>query len=269
MKLDEATGIMYREWISSGGEIVFLLVHGLGAHSARWDFLSDFLLQNGISSYALELKGFGETKGLKGHIDSFDVYFDDIISLRDIIIKEHPGKKIFLLGESLGGVISFLLAGQNPDLFSGLICISPAFRSKMKVNLLEYIKMFAPLIYNPKKHLTVPFTSNMCTRDTEFIKVMDQDEREHRVITSKFLLQIIVAQLKSRRRAEEIKIPVLFLIPGEDKLVDSRASKTIFEKLKGKDKELIEYPGMYHALSIDLGREQFFKDILNWVRGRI
>nr|MBC8428746.1 alpha/beta hydrolase [FCB group bacterium] len=54
-----------------------------------------------------------------------------------------------------------------------------------------------------------------------------------------------------------------------DTLVDPKASKSVFKGLKHKDKKLIEYPEMYHALSIDIGRETVFNDILKWIVERI
>ena len=78
MKIDRETGIMYRQWEGELSRGSILLVHGFGSHSGRWKFLADFFLKNGFSSYAIELKGFGETNSPKGHIGSFDTYFDDI-----------------------------------------------------------------------------------------------------------------------------------------------------------------------------------------------
>ena len=248
---------------------IFLLVHGLGAHSARWNFLSEFLLQNNISSYAIDLRGFGETKDLKGHVDSFNVYFKDLRRLRDIIAEENRGKKVFLLGESLGAIISFLTVIPEPKLFDGLICISPAFTSKLKVSLLEYIKIFSSVIYNPKKQFKLPFDSGMCTRDVDCTGILDNDPGEHRLATSRFVFETVKAQMKCAILKKKMRTPVLFLLSGEDRLTDPEASKRIFNGIQIDEKKLIQYPDMYHALSIDLGREQVFKDILNWVEKRI
>ena len=85
---DNQTGILYRKWpAEKQAECIFLLVHGLGAQSARWEFIAGYLKTREISSYAIELKGYGETKDLKGHIDSFDVYYNDIKLLYNIIYK--------------------------------------------------------------------------------------------------------------------------------------------------------------------------------------
>ena len=61
IRTDEETGIMYREWDGREAKTAFLLVHGLGAHSARWESMALYMARQGLSSYALELKGFGET----------------------------------------------------------------------------------------------------------------------------------------------------------------------------------------------------------------
>lgn len=268
MKTDKATGIVYRQWDCPDPEAVLLLVHGLGAHTGRWNFLSDFFIQNGLSSYALELKGFGETKDPKGHIESFNIYFDDISSLRGIIAQENPGKKIYLVGESLGGLISFLTVATEHGPFDGLVCISPAFKSRLKAPLKESLKILCSLTYDTKKQFSVPFDPSMCTRDKDYRKVMDSDVREHRLATSKFIIELVAAQLRGSILKGKVRIPVLFLISGDDKLTDPGASKGIFKALKAKDKLLIEYPDMYHALSIDLEKEKVFGDILKWVRDR-
>jgi len=129
---NEKQDIMYRKWGLHSPKAVFLLVHGLGGYSGRWQFLADFFLQHDISSYAIELRGFGPTKGPRGHVASFDQYFEDISCLKNIISKENPDKKIFIIGESLGGLISFLAVAKAKKLFNGLILLSPAFKTKYK-----------------------------------------------------------------------------------------------------------------------------------------
>ncbi len=270
MLKDKRTGIIYERWRTpSPPEAVFLLVHGLGAHSGRWAFLGEFFLLSGISSYSLELRGFGETEGLKGHADSLDLYLNEMIALRDIIVGENPGRDIFLVGESFGAILSILLAAGRKKLFKGLICLSPAFTSKMKAPVSFYLKILFSFFKDPKKQFIIPFDSSMCTRDAEYRRKMDSDPREHRLATAGFIVKLLIGQLKAMRAKKELDLPVLFLISGEDKLVDAGVSERVFKGINSADKTLIKYPGMYHALSIELGKEKVFEDIAEWVRERV
>ena len=266
---DKKTGIVYRAWRTRSPEAILLLVHGLGAHTDRWEFLENFFLKNDVSVYAIELKGFGETEGLRGHVDSFDIYLEDILHLYGIAAKENSGKKVFLLGESMGALIAFVAVVVKPDLFSGLISLSPAFKSRLGENIFNYVKYLSPNLYNPKKQFSMPFDSEMCTRDVDYQKVLDRDAERDRLATSKLLLNILITQMRSWGLKTKVRIPVLFLLAGDDKIVNPEVSKEFFKNLKAKDKKIIEYPGMRHALSIDLGREAVFGDILKWIEARV
>jgi len=85
----------------------------------------------------------------------------------------------------------------------------------------------------------------------------------------KCLFNFMPEQAGSGKRAKKLAVPTLFLIPGIDLLVDERAGRKMFRKLPLADKTLLEYPDMLHALSIDLGREKVFKDVLDWVAPRV
>lgn len=268
LQKDDKSGIMYRTWQTVSTEAVVVLIHGMGAHSARWSFLGDFLMERGVYSYALELKGFGETKTLKGHIDSLNMYYDDMIDLLNIAVSENPGKKVYIVGESMGALLSFVLCQKEKNISDGLICISPAFVSKMKMSVMEYVRIFSSAVYNPRRQFNMPFTSSMCTRDEEYRKVMDDDEREHRYATSGLLSSLAGVQIRAGILKNHIEVPTLFLIAGEDKLVDPEASRKVFRRLEAEDKTIIEYPGMYHALSIERDREKVFEDMFVWIRER-
>lgn len=258
MANDKDKEIGYRKWTAPSARAAFLLVHGLGAHTGRWEALAEFFAQHGISSYAIELH----------RVAGFGSHYGDILRLRDIIKKESPSAKIFLIGESMGALISFLLAAAKPGLFDGLICISPAFANKIRLSPLEYLKIAAALLYKPHKMFRVPFDSSMCTRDIDYRKKMDQDPSEHRTASSRLLTAILFAQVHARS-VRSPGLPVLFLVAGEDKMIDHGATNTIFERLEEKDKALVEFPGMYHALTIDIGKEAVFKKILEWVGRRL
>ena len=269
--MDELAGtdVLYRRWAAPSAKAAFILVHGLGAHSARWDFLASHFARNGYASYGVELKGFGRTpERPRGHVDSYRVWDRDVLALSETVARENPGRKMFLLGESLGGLVAYNLAARQPDRFAGQILISPAFKNGLKFPLSLYAALPFLMVANPRKTVPLPFTSTMCTRDGDYQAVMDGSPDEVRVASLKLLVSALGEQMAASRRTKRHTVPALFLIAGMDDLTDPRASRKVFAKLGADDKTLIEYPEMRHALSIELDRERVFGDILSWVEKR-
>lgn len=269
MKKCEKRNILYRQWGTSSPRAVVLMVHGLGGHSNNWEYVADFLTKHSITSYSIELKGFGNTEGVKGHIDSLNVYIKDVRRLYSIIKREHRRLPVFIAGESMGGLISFLTVIKKPRLFRGLICVSPGFASSLKFSLGDYIRMVSARFYNAKKQFIMPFDSDMCTRDPECKKVIDNDKLEHRFATPKLLQSILLGQLSSRILKHKVRTDTLFMLSGADTFVDPDASRKIFNGIKFEHKKMIVYPEMRHALTVELGREKVFDDLLNWLEKRI
>jgi len=270
----QGTDILYRKWEAKPSpgstRAIFLLVHGLGAHSARWEYLAGHFSKHGYACYALELRGFGGTfERPRGHVASFRVWYRDIQGLGDIIARNHPGKKIFILGESLGGLLAYDLAGRRPDLFAGQALISPSFKNGMKFPLSAYLKLVFLGLFKPKLMIKVPFASEMLTRDPDYLRVMNANPDEIRVASLRLLGGFLPVQARAGRVAKKLAVPTLFLIPGIDHLVDERANRKVFKKIGFADKTLIEYPEMLHALSLDIGREIVFRDILDWAGQRL
>jgi alpha-beta hydrolase superfamily lysophospholipase len=268
------TEVLYRRWKprpqGAPAKAAFLLVHGLGAQSARWAFLAEYLAGAGFASYAPELRGYGLTpERPRGHVASLRVWERDVLALRETAAAENPGRKVFILGESVGGLIAFNAAGRQPAAFDGLVLISPDFKNGLKFPFSSYLTLAALILFQPKRTIPIPYTSAMCTRDAAYQAVLDADPGELRIGSLAVLMSIRREQGESRKLAARLRIPALFLLSGTDYLVDEQAGRRLFAKLPAPDKSIIEYPKMLHALSIDLGREKVFRDILDWTQPRI
>lgn len=265
---DAATGVFYRKWDTPPARAVLLVVHGLGAHSERWRFLAEYMFPGLVKCYAIELPGFGDVPPYDHSAERLAVYMDKVIALRGIISRENPDAKVFLVGESLGGLIALLCAARYPERFSGLVCVSPAFKNRLKFGIFDYLKMALAILTGSRKRFRMPFNSSMCTRDKAVIESMESDKREHRKATARLLLEIGIGQLMAKKAAGSVDMPALFQQAGQDSIVDPSGTEKIFRAIRSGDKELKVYPGMYHALTIDTGREEVFRDMYGWIRER-
>jgi acylglycerol lipase len=269
----QGTDFLFRRWDAGPApgapKAVFLLVHGLGAHSGRWDFWGGYFAARGFASYALELRGFGRSpERPRGHISSFEIWHRDILALRQTIERDLPGKKVFLVGESMGGLIAYDAAARHPGRFDAVVLMAPAFKNGLKFPLGVYAKI-GLIPFHPKLMIDLPFTSEMATRDPDYAAVMNASPDELRRASVKLMAGFLPVQARAGGLARKLDAPTLLMVPGIDHLVDERAGRKIFRKIAAADKTLLEYPEMFHALYIDLGREKVFADILDWTAKRV
>lgn len=263
-------GIYYRHYAIADPKAAIILLYGLGASNVRWKFQIDHLTENGYACYAMEMRGYGESPDQpRGHIDSYTTYFQDVLAMLELVRRENPGKKVFLLGDSMGGLIYFMTAAREPACCDGLILTCPFFKTSLALPLPMLFSIFFSMLYDQRKQFNMPFNASMITRDQAYMKVVESDPRESRLATSGQLVRTQLEQLRARAAARKIKISVLFLLSGTDLLTDIKESRAVFKRLKTTDKTLIEYPEMLHNLAIDIGKEKVFSDILAWLDKRV
>ena len=115
--LDLEIGLIHwNDYGGSGAPVV--MVHGLGGSIANWDVIGPRLTGEG-RIVALDLPGFGLSP--PGRDWSLQTHANAVVE-----VIEHIGAPAVLIGNSLGGLLSELVASSRPDLVSGLVLISPA-----------------------------------------------------------------------------------------------------------------------------------------------
>jgi lysophospholipase len=261
--------VLYREWNCPTPKAVIILVHGLGGYSGRFFEFGPYLAKSGFQVYAIELKGFGETSSAKGHIDNFKIYAEQLESLVGTAKQLNPGKKIFMFGESMGGLITLDFSIHHQKMLNGIILMSPAVKDKMPYTTKQKIEIFKAAMFDPMKYFPAGFSAELFTRDPVMAKRINNDPLEVRNMTAKFFLSILKAIMFVNLHPRRIKLSVLMLLAGHDKMISAEAAEKYFKKMRSKDKTLKWYPEMYHALYTDKDREQVFKDMVAWINNRI
>ena len=106
-------------WGSNNKELVILL-HGGGQTRHAWGDTGKKLAEAGYHSVALDLRGHGDSEWHADGDYSIRAYKDDLVSIINEI-----GKPARLVGASLGGMASLVLAGDeiNSDLCTALIMV--------------------------------------------------------------------------------------------------------------------------------------------------
>lgn len=90
-----------------------VLVHGLMDAAGTWDLVAPALAAQGLRVLAPDMRGFGH--GGRAPPGSYYHFVDYVFDLADLIDLLSPGEPIALVGHSMGGTISTLLAGTFPE----------------------------------------------------------------------------------------------------------------------------------------------------------
>jgi len=261
--------VFYREWNCVDPKAVIILVHGMGGYSGRFFEFGPYLAKAGFQIYAIEQKGHGESPSIKGHVSNFKLYTSDLKSLVEHARSQHRGKKIFIFGESMGGLITLDFSIHCQKLIDGIILVSPAVKDKLPMSVKKRAEILRAAIFEPLGFFPAGFNAEVFTRDPVMAKRINIDELEVRNFSARFFLSILKAMIYVNMMPKAIKLPVLMLLAGQDKMVSAEAAEKYFKKISSKDKELKWYPEMYHALYVDKDREKVFKDMINWINKRI
>mgnify|MGYP000338947919 CR=1 FL=1 len=105
-----------------------LYVHGLGGASTNWTDLAALLAVR-FEGWSLDLPGFGRSQppsrtrySIRGHVRAVVDVLEHVAAQPG----DAAGRPVHLLGNSLGGLVSLLVASRRPDLVASLTLISPA-----------------------------------------------------------------------------------------------------------------------------------------------
>jgi pimeloyl-ACP methyl ester carboxylesterase len=98
-----------------------VFVHGLGGSAQNWtDFAG--VLRNRLAIHAVDLPGHGRSGPAARERYTPDLHADAVIGY----IEQRIAEPVHLVGNSMGGAISILIAAKRPDLVRTLTLVSPA-----------------------------------------------------------------------------------------------------------------------------------------------
>lgn len=297
---DDGVRLCVHRWSGPSPVAVLALVHGMGEYGERYAPFATFLMERGVSVYALDLRGHGRTAeregALPGHFadgNGWSLVVHDIDRLIDRISGEHPGLPVFLFGHSMGSLIARSYMHRHGDRLSGVI---HSAASKPQGLLARFGLMLANREIRrlgPRGHslrLSALLTGNFnrrvpsvrtpfdwISRDEAEVDRYINDERIVKTFTAAFYRDMIGGALeagsKAGMAATPKALPQLFVSGGEDPLGGYGAgiaqTKRAYEKAGLRDVTLIVYPEARHELFQERERDAAKRDIWQWMAARL
>ena len=257
--------IEYRAWPVPGADVSFAVVHGMGEHSGRYERFAAGMAKHRMATYALDLRGHGKSFGQRGHAESWSEWVDDATNFIRTV-ESQVSTEVVPLGHSFGGVV-MLSAARAHRLSKArrFVLSSPALRLKAKVPAWQ--ARLARLMSKVAPRLSVNngVDAGTVSRIPEVVAAYRSDPLVHTHITARLYAEWEKAAAEDLALAGEINIPFLILAGTDDRLVDSSASQELHAATKSVS-ELRMLEGRYHEPFNDLGSDEVFAIIADWVR---
>lgn len=262
--------IYWQQWLpSTQPEAIVLLVHGIAEHSGRYERLALAFTQKNYAVCALDHLGHGNSAGQRTHIDSFTDLTGTIETYRQKIAAQFPATPLFLLGHSLGGLISLSHLIDKQDQYTGAILSGPALKvpEEPSIFLKFIVRAFSLLL--PKIGV-LQIDGDGISRDPIEVKAYFDDPKIHNgKISARMIQEIINAAEHTNNALHTLTLPMLCMHGGADKITDAEGSKGLFNTTSSKDKTLKIYPELYHEIYNEPERELVTQDTLDWIEARL
>ena len=246
----------YRMWIPDKTEAVLVCLHGIGTSSWRFLEMGEYMAMRRIKVFAPDLRSYGCNQGTRAYVKSFMEFVDDWeVFRREVLLKEDI-KENYLLGDSLGGLISIYIALHRPEGLTKLILTSPALRRKVKVDNFTLFLAQIALFVAPKAHFAVPIYPEDILYDENYTRKCRLSSLETPFITPATFNALNKCMEEVWRRAGEIKTPMIILQAEKDTIVAPEAPAEFASRAPGCQVKVL--PGERHAFINDLNKEKIY-----------
>lgn len=260
----DGTRLAYRAWPIPDARLTFAVVHGHGEHSGRYERFARGMAAHLMATYAVDLRGHGESLGRRGHVDSWSQWVEDTEAFVKHVENETPGE-VVPLGHSFGGVV-VLSAARAGKLSKArrFIVSNPALRLTKEVPawLSNVSKALATVA--PKLALNNNVDAGTVSRIPAVVEAYRADPLVHSKITTRLYAEWRKASKDDLDHAGDIRLPFLILAGTDDRLIDPESSRDLHRRAPASELRMLD--GRYHEPFNDLGSDEVFELIADWLR---
>lgn len=274
---------------------VMQLVHGSSEYAFRYDEFAKYLNANGWIVIGNDLRGHGKTVTDKDHLgflsvkDGWDKLVLDLKVVNDYIVHNYPKLGITMLGRSMGSFLVRHYVTLYSYTIESLVICATTWKSKMQLwtgkFIAKYLQKRQPL------HAPSNFINNLTykkfskkikekdndlawlTRDKNIQEKFRKDPLTGQIFTASAFKDMFTGLLYIMKKKNIIKtrktLPIFFIggmsdpVSNFGKDVEKTARK--YRQYDFKKTSILLYSGMRHEILNEIGKEQVYQDILNFI----
>jgi alpha-beta hydrolase superfamily lysophospholipase len=243
-----------------------MITHGLGEYADRYAHVAHALNDAGLNVYTFDLRGHGHSEGERAFANSMHEYREDAEAVFATIPQDLP---IFVLGHSMGGLITLLFLMHQKRKVKGVVFSGAAFEpgediTSFVIFITKILAKFFPRLQTTKLNPT------SISRDPQTVAAYAADPLiYHGGIKTGLGLAFLKAFDEVKPRFGEFDYPVLIMHGEADKLTNIKGSKELYAKAASQDKTLKIWEGAYHEIFNETNRQEVIEMTTNWIKERL
>lgn len=247
---------------------VVVLVHGYAEHCGRYDHVGRALAERGYVVESYDQRSHGRSAGKPGSIHSFAPLVADLRRFLARVRTRYPGRPVFLLGHSMGGmVVTAFAVRERPDV-QGIILSGPAVLGRGGVARVT-TPIFATLGRLAPNLPLSALKAETVSRDPAVVQAYDQDPLVYRGKLDAGTMRAFADALgRIKPGMGSISVPLLLLHGTADELVEVEASRQLHARARSTDKTLRIYDGLAHEVLNEPEKDSIIAEVLTWLDER-
>ncbi len=264
------TNIYYQYWLPEGEPKAILLVaHGITEHSGRYMNVVNHFVPAGCAVYGVDHIGHGKSDGKRVCVDRFKDYTKTLKIYFDMIRGWLSPKPIFLVGHSMGGLISSAYLLEHQDELAGAVLSGPGIKVPDNISNAVIIAGKILSVVMPKAGIIQLDTEGIC-RDPAVVDAYVNDPLVYKgKITARLGAEILKTSQHVTESAIKIRLPIMIVQGGRDKIVDPRGAQLLYDSISSEDKTIKIYDDLYHEVFNEPEHEQVLDDIKVWIESHL
>lgn len=245
---------------------MFVVVHGLKDHSARYADFAMGLAKRGFSVRSYDHRGHGRSDGKSQRADQFEDFITDLDAFVKRSKQAEPNVPVFVFGHSMGGAIATGYALDHQADIAGLVLSAPALATDAGGGA-KAGAHFASALFPGAGVADLPI--DKFSRSPEVIADAKKDPLvDLSSVPARTIAGLLDTMDRIAANRAKFKQPVLAIHGKIDEITLPAGSKAFVQGVASKDKTLWTCPKLVHDLLHEPERADISDGIARWLEAR-
>jgi alpha-beta hydrolase superfamily lysophospholipase len=261
--------LLRRTWAPPAPErvLVLVLVHGYAEHSGRYDHVGAWLAARGCGVSGYDHQGHGHSSGPRCHVRRFPDFVDDLEIAVRMARDENPELPLFVVGHSMGGLITACYLVERQPAITGAVLSGPALSLGEGTPRLRLAAARLMSLIAPRLSVSSGLDANGISRDPEVVRAYLADPLIEGTLTARLAAELFARIERTACQASKVGVPLLLLHGEDDPICPAQGSRDFHAGVTVPGSAIEIFPKLRHEIFNEPEQQTVFARLLEWVTG--